>query len=70
MRNILERAVLTVTRHDGSWAVELDGDVMDQSLDKEGACAAANRRARAMMDRGLACQVVVAGDGLRFGLTR
>ena len=51
--------MLTVTKHLDRWAVEMDGEYMDLSSDKEAACAAANRRARAMMD---------GGESFRFGL--
>lgn len=68
MRTDRNRTVLTVTKHLDRWAVEMDGEYMDLSSDKEAACAAANRRARAMMDGGEACQVLVSGESFRFGL--
>lgn len=62
MRMTTERAVLTVTRHEGIWAVELDGERFGQSSDREISKAAANRRAREMQDAGRPCQVRVAGE--------
>ncbi|WP_374468352.1 hypothetical protein [Phenylobacterium sp.] len=62
MRMTQERAVLTVVRHDGAWAVELDGEFFGHSPDKEVCKAAANRRARSMQDDGRACQVRVMGE--------
>lgn len=62
MRMIEDRAVLTVSRHDGSWAVELDGELFGHSSDKEITKAAANRRARQIQDGGRACQVRVNGE--------
>jgi hypothetical protein len=54
--------VLTVARHEGHWAVELDGQLFGESSDKEIAKAAANRRAREVVDSGRACQVRVSGE--------
>lgn len=62
MRDIPDRAVFTVARHDGGWAVEHGGDFLDHSPDKEEAKAAANKRARALQDQGRACQVRVSGE--------
>ena len=62
MRMISERAVLTVGRHDGYWAVELDGELYGHTLDKEIAKAAANKQARQLQDAGRPCQVRVAGE--------
>jgi hypothetical protein len=59
---IPDRAVLTILRHDGAWAVELDGEIFGRSQDREVAKAAANRRARQMQDSGRACQVRVSGE--------
>jgi hypothetical protein len=56
------RAVLTVTRLDGSWVVELDGETFGHSVEKDVAKAAANRRAREIQDGGRACQVRVSGE--------
>jgi hypothetical protein len=69
MRMISDRAVLTVARHEGGWAVVLDGCVFGQSRDKEVAKAAANRRARQMQDDGQACQVRVTGEHGYFSFT-
>lgn len=63
-----DRAVLTVQRHDGSWAVELEGQHFGHSPDKEVAKAAANRRARQILDSGRACQVRIFGEHGFWGL--
>jgi hypothetical protein len=62
MKMITERAVLTVLRHEGAWAVELEGELFGQSRDREIAKAAAYRRAREMQDSGRACQVRISGE--------
>ena len=62
MRANPNRAVLTVTRTEGVWSVEMDGDSFGHSADKEVAKAAANRRAREVQDAGRACQVRVFGE--------
>ena len=62
MRMVTDRAVLTVLRHEGVWAVELDGELFGRSQDQEVAKAAANRRAREIQDTGRACQVRVSGE--------
>ncbi len=54
--------MLTVTRHDGGWAVEHEGAYFGHSTDKEVAKAAANKLARQMLDGGRACQVRVSGE--------
>jgi hypothetical protein len=59
---ILDRAVLTVTRSDGVWRVEHEGQSFGHSADKEVAKAAANRRVREMQDGGRPCQVRVWGE--------
>lgn len=59
---ITDRAVLTVGRHQGDWAVELDGEVFGRSQDREVAKAAANRRAQVIQASGRACQVRVSGE--------
>jgi len=53
---------LTVTRHDGLWCVEHEGQSFGHSPDKEIARAAANRHAREMLDGGRACEVRVFGE--------
>ncbi len=68
MRMNLERAVLTVTRHDGGWCVEHGGQQFGHSRDKEAARAAANRRAREMFDAGQACEVQVSGEQRLWGI--
>jgi hypothetical protein len=57
-----ERTVFTVSPHDGGWAVEHDGMVIERSPDKEVAKAAANKRARAAQDAGQPCKVLVWGE--------
>jgi hypothetical protein len=59
---IPDRAVLTVTRHEGVWQVEHDGETFGHSADKEVARAAATRRARQLMDGGRHCQLRVYGE--------
>jgi hypothetical protein len=58
----LERTVLTVTRHDGGWHVEHDGERFGHSPDREIARAAAHRQAREIMTGGRACEVRVTGE--------
>ncbi len=62
MREITDRTVLTVLRHDGGWSVEQDGDFFGQSADKEVAKAAAHRRALSLQEAGRACRVRVSGE--------
>ena len=62
MRTSPDRAVLTVTRQDGVWRVESEGETFGHSPDKEIAKAAANRHARQMLDGGRPCQVRVYGE--------
>lgn len=62
MQRTVARSVLSVVRHDGSWAVELEGGYFGHSQDKEVAKAAANKHARQMQDEGHACQVRVYGE--------
>lgn len=62
MRNIPERALLTISRREGAWTADLDGAVFSQSDDKEEVKAAANRRAREIVDTGRLCQVRVSGE--------
>jgi hypothetical protein len=62
MRTLVDRAVLTVARHEGVWSVELDGERFGHSPDKEEAKAAANRHARQIQDEGRPCQVRVSGE--------
>ena len=61
MRSTTDRSVLTVARHEGQWAVELDGEFFGHSRDKEETKAAASKRARQMFDSGRPCQVLVSG---------
>ena len=57
-----DRAVLSVTRHEGVWRVEIDGREFGHSREKEVARAAAHRQAREMMDGGRPCEVRVFGE--------
>lgn len=66
MRTDTERAVLTVLRHEGAWAVELEGEMFGQSSEQQVARAAANRRAREMQDAGRPCLVRVSGEAGYF----
>ena len=59
---VQERAVITVTRHEGLWRAEHDGETFGQSADKEVARAAASRRARELHDVGRPCQVRIQGE--------
>lgn len=67
MREIPDRAVFTVIRHDGRWAVEYEGQYFGHSSDKEVAKAHANKRARQCIDGGRACQVRVYGEQGFYG---
>jgi hypothetical protein len=58
----IDRVVLTICRHDESWAVEEDGRYFGHSADKDVARASANKRAREMQDSGQACLVRVFGE--------
>lgn len=62
MRMIPDRAVFTVARHNGVWAVEHDGEFFGHSADKEIAKAEACKRARASQDKGRPCQLRVSGE--------
>lgn len=63
MREIQDRAILNVTRLEGLWRVEHDGQTFGHSADKQVAMAAASRHARTMFDAGRPCQVKVWGEG-------
>lgn len=67
MRDAMDRAVFTVIRHDGVWAVEHDGEYFGHSPDKEVAKAHANKRARAVQDAGRPCQVRIQGEQGFYG---
>jgi hypothetical protein len=67
MRIELERAVLTVLRHAGGWAVEYDGEHFGHSSDKEVAKASAHKRAREIATGGKGAQVLVYGEQGFFG---
>jgi hypothetical protein len=62
MRMVPDRTVLTVSRLEGVWRVEIEGQSFGHSPDKEVAKAAANRHARSMLDSGKPCQVRVQGE--------
>ena len=67
MRADVDRAVLTVLRDSGAWAVEHDGEFFGHSPEKEIAKACACKRAREMLAGGRACQVRVHGEHGFFG---
>ena len=67
MRIELERAVLTVLRHAGGWAVKYDGEHFGHSPDKEVAKASAHKRAREIATGGKGAQVLVHGEQGFFG---
>lgn len=67
MRTELERAVLTVLRHAGGWAVKYDGQHFGHSSDKEVAKASAHKRAREIATGGRGAQVLVHGEQGFFG---
>jgi len=67
MRTELERAVLTVLRHSGGWAVKYDGEHFGHSPDKEVAKASAHKRAREIAIGGKGAQVLVHGEQGFFG---
>jgi hypothetical protein len=67
MRIELERAVLTVLRHAGGWAVECEGEHFGHSPDKEVAKAFAHKRAREMATGGRGAKVLVYGEQGYFG---
>ena len=62
MRTTLERTILNVSRHEGVWRVEHEGQEFGHSADKEIAKAAASRQARELMDAGQACEVRISGE--------
>lgn len=67
MRSDLDRAVFTILRHEGAWAVEYGGEHFGHSADKEIAKAFAYKRARQLQDGGKACQVRVIGEHGFYG---
>ncbi len=64
MRAVPERTVFTVVRLDGAWAVEHGDEVFGHASDKEVAKAWAHKRAREIVDRGGAVQVLVSGESV------
>ena len=69
MRMPSERAVFTVRRHNGMWAVEHDGDHFGHSPEIEVARAQAAKRMREYQDTGRACQVRIQGESGYFGVS-
>ena len=67
MKLLSERAVLSVVRHNDLWAIEHGGEHFGHASDKEVVKATANKRARALQDKGQACQVRVLGEHGFFG---
>jgi len=63
MKITMDRTVLLVTRVEGVWRVEHEGEPFGHSREKNVTQAAAARRAREMQDAGQPCQVRVLGDG-------
>jgi hypothetical protein len=61
-QDVRRRAVFTVARHLGGWAVEHEGAFLDPCPTQDEARAAANKRARACLDAGRPCQVNVRGE--------
>jgi hypothetical protein len=68
MKFSLERSIITVTQHDGQWAVEHEGRYFGHNVDKDIARAAAHRHARVMVDKGTACQVRIKGEAGYFSV--
>jgi hypothetical protein len=64
MRSVLERTIFTVLRAGDAWAVEHEGGLFGHSPDKEVAKAYAHKRAREIVDRGGAVQVLVQGESV------
>ena len=62
MRAVPDRAVFTVLRLGHAWAVECRGEVFGHTADKEEARASAHKRAREVVDRGGAAQVLMSGE--------
>ena len=67
MRTDIQRAIFTVSRRGGAWAVEHEGEDFGHSPDKEVAKAFAHNRARELQAGGRACQVRVHGEHGFFG---
>lgn len=57
-----DRAVFTVKRDGGLWAVEHEGEFFGHAQDQEVARAAATRRMREVQNSGRACQIRVHGE--------
>jgi hypothetical protein len=62
MRIEADRPVFSVTRHNGLWAVEHDGDFFGHSPDKQIAWAEAAKKMRELHDTRRACQIWVRGE--------
>ena len=67
MRIEIQRAIFTVSRRDGAWVVQHDGEDFGHSPDKEIAKACAHKRARELQTAGRACEVRVHGEHGFFG---
>ncbi len=67
MRADVDRAVFTVMRLEGGWAVEYGDERFGHSPDKEVARAFAYKRARQLQDGGQPCQIKVIGESGFFG---
>ncbi|MDE2487129.1 MAG: hypothetical protein KGO51_07000 [Alphaproteobacteria bacterium] len=63
----IDRITLTICRHQDGWAVEEGGQFFGHSIDREVVRAAANKRAREMMDAGCPCLVRVSGEPGFYG---
>ena len=67
MRTDIQRAIFTVSRQGGGWAVEYEGEDFGHSSDKEIAKAFAHKRARALQAGGRGCEVRAHGEHGFFG---
>lgn len=61
-RNEPIRDVFAVIRHGDGWAVEHDGEILGESIDKDEAKACAHKEARAASEAGKLCQVRISGE--------
>ena len=60
----MERTVFNVLRQGDAWAVEHEGEVFGHDSEKEVAKAWAHKRARQVIDKGGAAQVLVVGESV------
>jgi hypothetical protein len=56
------RAVFTIMRFEGGWAVEHDGEYLDRCRTREEATASATRRANLSQNAGRPSKIVVADE--------